>query len=73
MNLAKIKSKAANLLRSNLAKDTLWMLLSKFFNVGMQAGYFIIVARILGAKDYGSFIGITALASIVFPFISLND
>ena len=73
MNLAKIKSKVANLFQSNLAKDTLWMLLSKFFNVGMQAGYFIVVARILGAKDYGSFISITALASIIYPFIALGS
>ena len=73
MNLAKIRAKAKNLFRSNLAQDTLWMLISKLFNVVMQAGYFIIVARVLGAENYGSFIGVTALASILFPFIALGS
>ena len=73
MNLAKIKSKIGSLFRSSLAIDTLWMLLSKLFNVVMQALYFIIVARMLGAKDYGAFISVTALASIIFPFLSLGS
>ena len=73
MNLAQIKAKIGSLFRSSLAVDTLWMLLSKLFNVVMQALYFIIVARILGANDYGSFIGVTALASIIFPFLSLGS
>ncbi len=73
MNLVKIKGKTRNLFRSDLARDTLWMLISKLFNVVMQAGYFIIVARVLGAENYGSFIGVTALASILFPFIALGS
>ncbi len=73
MKLAAIRIKAANLLQSNLAKDTLWMLFSKLFNVVMQAAYFIIVARLLGKDNYGSFIVITAIASIVFPFVLLGS
>ena len=73
MNLAKIKIKAANLFQSNLAHDTLWMLFSKLFNVVMQAAYFVIVARLLGKENYGSFIVITAIASIVFPFVPLGS
>ncbi len=73
MDVAQIKAKAKNLFRSDLARDTLWMLVSKLFNVVIQAGYFIIVARVLGTKNYGSFIGVTALASILFPFIALGS
>ena len=73
MNLAKIKIKVANLFQSGLAKDTLWMLCSKLFNVVIQAAYFIIVARLLGRENYGSFIAITATASIVFPFVGLGS
>ncbi len=73
MNLAEIKIKVANLFQSGLAKDTLWMLCSKLFNVVMQAAYFIIVARLLGKENYGSFIAITATASIVFPFVALGS
>ncbi|MGF1590377.1 MAG: oligosaccharide flippase family protein [Pleurocapsa sp.] len=72
MNLIEIKNKAAYLFKSSLARDTLWMLFSKIFNVVMQAAYFIIVARLLGKENYGSFIVITATASIIFPFISLG-
>ena len=73
MNLAKVKKKAANLFQSSLARDTLWMLFSKLFNVVMQAAYFILVARILGKENYGSFIVITAIASIVFPFVPMGS
>lgn len=73
MNLAQIRIKATNLFQSGLARDTLWMLTSKLFNVVMQAGYFIIVARLLGKENYGSFIVITASASIIFPFIALGS
>lgn len=73
MNLAQIKIKATSLFQSSLAKDTLWMLFSKLFNVIMQAAYFIIVARLLGRENYGSFIVITASASIVFPFVPLGS
>ena len=73
MNLAQIKSKIGRIFSSSLAVDTLWMLASKLFNVVMQALYFIIVARMLGAADYGSFIGVTALASLIFPFLSLGS
>ncbi|MEM7590967.1 MAG: oligosaccharide flippase family protein [Cyanobacteria bacterium P01_A01_bin.83] len=73
MNLSEIKFKAKNLFQSNLARDTLWMLFSKLFNVVMQAAYFVIIARLLGKENYGSFIVITATASIVFPFVPLGS
>ncbi|MEM8673637.1 MAG: oligosaccharide flippase family protein [Cyanobacteria bacterium P01_G01_bin.67] len=73
MNLAEIRTKAKNLFQSSLARDTLWMLFSKLFNVVMQAAYFVIVARLLGKENYGSFIVITATASIVFPFVPLGS
>ena len=73
MNLAEIKIKTANLFQSSLAQDTLWMLFSKLFNVVMQAAYFVIVARLLGKENYGSFIVITATASIVFPFVPMGS
>ncbi|HEY9767788.1 MAG TPA: oligosaccharide flippase family protein [Coleofasciculaceae cyanobacterium] len=73
MNLTEIKVKTAKLFQSSLAQDTLWMLFSKLFNVVMQAAYFIIVARWLGKENYGSFVVITATASIIFPFIPLGS
>ncbi len=69
MNLAQLKVKVTNLFQSSFAQDTLWILFGKLFNAVMQAAYFIIVARLLGKENYGSFIVITATASIIFPFV----
>ena len=73
MNLTAIKTKIAMLTGKSLFKDTSWLLVARLINVLVQAVYFIILARTLGAEHYGSFIGITALASLLFPFISLGS
>jgi O-antigen/teichoic acid export membrane protein len=73
MNLAEIKVKVTNLFQSSLAQDTLWMLFSKLFNIVMQTAYFIIIARLLGKENYGSFVAITAVANLVFPFVPLGS
>ena len=72
MKLAAIKEKIIQFARQSLVKEASWLLIAKLFNVFVQAAYFIIIARILGPENYGSFIGITALASIVFPFVALG-
>ena len=73
MNLSTIKSKISGLFRKDLARDTLWMLIAKVFRVIMQAGSFIIIARTLGAENYGSFISVTALGTLVRPFVALGS
>ena len=73
MNLSTIKSKISSLFRKDLARDTLWMLIAKVFRVFMQAGSFIILARALGAENYGSFISVTALGTLAFPFVGLGS
>ena len=73
MNLTYIKTKIAQFASKSLFKDTSWLLFARLINVLVQATYFIILARTLGAEHYGSFIGITALASLLFPFISLGS
>ena len=72
MKLAAIKEKIIQFVRQGLVKEAAWLLIAKLFNVVVQAAYFIIVARVLGPENYGSFIGVTALASIVFPFVALG-
>lgn len=72
MNLQELKSKLSQLTQKNLFQDTSWMLIARLINVVVQAAYFIIVARALGAENYGSFVGVTSLASLLFPFIALG-
>ena len=73
MNLSTIKSKISGLFRKDLARDTLWMLVSKLFRILMQAGSFVLIARALGAENYGSFISVTALGTLAFPFVGLGS
>ncbi len=72
MKLAAIKEKIRKISRQSLVKEASWLLIAKLFDVFFQAAYFIILARVLGPENYGSFIGITALASLVFPFVALG-
>jgi O-antigen/teichoic acid export membrane protein len=68
-----IKLKFSSLFKTNLVRDTSWIFIGRIFRVIVQAIYFIIIARVLGAEQYGSFIAVTALASILFPFIALGS
>ena len=72
MNLKDIKAKMSNVSKKSLFKDTSWILIARLINVVIQAAYFIILARSLGTKNYGSFVGISALASLLSPFVPLG-
>lgn len=53
-------------------KNSLWELLAKIINVLCQAAYFTVIVRVLGTENYGAFVGITALAALIFPFANLG-
>ncbi|PTX53730.1 O-antigen/teichoic acid export membrane protein [Melghirimyces profundicolus] len=40
--------------------------------IGIQAVYFVIIARALGSEGYGSFVGVAALVAILAPYASLG-
>ena len=73
MNISAIRAKFSGVLNNNAARDIFWVFLARLCKLLAQTVYFIVIARVLGAKDYGSFIGVTSLASIVFPFIALGS
>lgn len=73
MNLTGIKLKIAQITKKSLFKDTFWMLIARLVNILVQAAYFIILARSLGAENYGFFVGVSALASLLFPFVALGS
>jgi O-antigen/teichoic acid export membrane protein len=39
----------------------------------LQAGYFILLARLLGVKEYGTFVGAFAFVSLVAPYSALGS
>jgi O-antigen/teichoic acid export membrane protein len=47
-------------------------LLGVFGRTVIQAGYFVVIARMLGASQFGVFAALVAIASILSPFVSLG-
>jgi O-antigen/teichoic acid export membrane protein len=60
-------------LGSVLARNTLWMVLGQGLRLLIQAAYFTVIARCLGANNYGAFVGVVALVGIVYPFGTLGS
>ncbi len=58
---------------SRLARNTGWMLLGQGLKLVIQALYFIVIARSLGASNYGAFVGVVGLVSVLFPFGTLGS
>ena len=71
--LKSLKQHILLLLQKSLVQDSIWMLLSQGIGVFTQAAYFILVARTLDIKAYGAFVGVAAVASIIFPFVGLGS
>ncbi len=68
MNFKSLKSRLIGIFQKSLVRNTLWMLLAKFLKMIVQAAYFVMIARTLGAQQYGLFASLTALAAIISPF-----
>lgn len=58
---------------SSLARNAGWMLVGQGMNLILQAGYFVLLARLLGVKEYGVFAGALALVSIAAPYSGLGS
>lgn len=56
-----------------LARNTVWMFLGQGLRLAIQALYFAVIARGLGVKNYGSFVGVVALVGILCPFGTLGS
>ncbi|BDP44148.1 hypothetical protein DAETH_41170 (plasmid) [Deinococcus aetherius] len=53
-----------------LIKNTIWMMGGFSARTVLQALYFLLIARSLGASEYGAFVAVTALVAILAPFAS---
>src|ERR1019366_10785973 len=60
-------------LSTRLGKNAMWALGGYGLRLFIQAGYFVIIARCLGAGNYGAFIAVTALISAISPFAGLGS
>ena len=58
---------------STLLRNTGWMLLGQGLKLVIQALYFTVIARSLGAQKYGAFVAVVGLVGILFPFATLGS
>jgi O-antigen/teichoic acid export membrane protein len=58
---------------SSLARNAGWMMVGQGLNLILQAGYFILLARLLGVEEYGIFAGAFAFVAIATPYSSLGS
>ena len=60
-------------LQGPLAKNASWMFLGQGVSFGVQACYFILLARLLGADQYGVFVGAAAAVSLLSQYSTLGS
>jgi O-antigen/teichoic acid export membrane protein len=65
-----IKEKVRVTYQSSLIRNSSWMFLGNISRVGIQALYFVVIARALGSVGFGAFAGVTALVAIFAPYAS---
>jgi len=56
----------------SVAVNTAWMLTAQLLRVALQAIYFVVVTRALGAEAFGGFVTVLALVGIMVPFAGLG-
>ena len=60
-------------LRSRLARNAGWMFLGQGISFAVQACYFVLLARLLGADQYGIFVGAAAAVSLLSQYSTLGS
>lgn len=57
---------------TGVGRNTGWVLASNLLRLAVQALYFLVIARSLGAAALGVFVGVSALATTLAPFASMG-
>lgn len=68
-----LSSEIRSIRSSSLAHNAGWMLAGQGLSLLIQAGYFILLARLLGATEYGVFAGAYAFVSLATPYSGLGS
>jgi len=71
--LNRIRAEFQKLRSSTLAQNAGWMLMGQGLGLVLQAGYFVLLARLLGAAEYGVYAGAFALVAIVGTYSTLGS
>ena len=58
--------------KHRVSHNASWIFLGQGANFLLQAGYFILLARVLGVREYGVFAGAFAIVNLVTPYSALG-
>jgi O-antigen/teichoic acid export membrane protein len=62
-----------DLLRGQLARNASWMFMGQGVSFVVQGVYFILLARLLGARQYGIYVGAAAAVSLLSQYSTLGS
>jgi O-antigen/teichoic acid export membrane protein len=57
-------------MEDSLRKGSLWVIGGQFLSIALQAVYFVLMGRTLGSAEYGAFVGVVALVTVLSQFSS---
>jgi O-antigen/teichoic acid export membrane protein len=57
---------------ATLVQHSLWAGVGQTLRVGLQALYFVLIARALGTREYGAYVAVLALVAVAAPFATLG-
>ena len=69
MSDREVKQRSRNILLANAG----WMILGQGVSIVCQAGYFVCLGRLLGAAEYGIYVGAVALAALLTQYSALGS
>ncbi len=56
-----------------LTRNAAWMFGGQCLSVGFQTGYFVLLARLLGPREYGIYMGVVAASAILSQYTALGS
>lgn len=70
--MAHIRGQIGRLLQHRVSRNASWIFAGQGANFLLQAGYFVLLARLLGVREYGVFAGAFAVVNLVTPYSALG-
>lgn len=68
LKISRLQTRVKSTFKSTVVRGTFWKLTSRVSSLFLQSAYFLIIARSLGAEQYGLFVGVMALIKLFTPF-----
>jgi O-antigen/teichoic acid export membrane protein len=68
----RIKQEWAKISKSDLARNAGWLFFGRGLSVALQGVYLVLVGRLLGSVEYGTYVGALAMVAILSQYSSLG-